>query len=213
MEDTDVYTDIPPEALFDDLSVFNLVFPLNNFTKFRWLKQHRLVQKKILVADVQDIQIRESRTMVALRTSGQFDSFFKRDSVYRLSPRLVDFNITKTLSTLVEIDLQTPPSADYAVMPPFLQLFAQTRSFAKQRSEWESVSEAFLRAEVQIQSLFKEVADLGSQAAAALLLKPSQRRALRRILGYRLSVIWGPPGMALRIVVQETHLRLKLCYH
>lgn len=213
MEDTDFYTDIPPEALFDDLSVFNLVFPLNNFTKFRWLKQHRLVQTKILVADVQDIQIRESRTMVALRTSGQFDSFFKRDSVYRLSPRLVDFNITKTLSTLVEIDLQTPPSADYAVMPPFLQLFAQTRSFAKQRSEWESVSEAFLRAEVQIQSLFKEVADLGSQAAAALLLKPSQRRALRRILGYRLSVIWGPPGMSLRIAVQGTHLRLKLWYH
>jgi hypothetical protein len=35
---------------------------------------------------------------------------------------------------------------------------------------------------------------LGNDIAGSLVLKASQHKATQRILGNRLSVIWGPPG-------------------
>ena len=193
-EDTEINSDLPVETLFDDLAVFNVFFPLSKFTRPRWQKQPRVVRENVFVADVQDIHISESRTLVTLRTSGDFDLRLKRYTIYRLSPRLVNFNVTKILSTLVELDLQTPSQADYVATPPFLQLFAHTGTFAKESCEWESVFSALLKSEAQTQALYRNLVNLDNQAAASLLLKTSQRKALRRILRYRLSVIWGPPG-------------------
>lgn len=46
---------IPVEALFDDLGVSGLVFPLNRYTKSRWQSQHPIVRKELLLADIRDI--------------------------------------------------------------------------------------------------------------------------------------------------------------
>jgi hypothetical protein len=42
---------------------------------------------------------------------------------------------------------------------------------------------------------FKRAADLSSENAATLLLKPSQPHTACRILSGRLAVVWGLPGM------------------
>ncbi|KAH8115406.1 hypothetical protein DFH11DRAFT_1759716 [Phellopilus nigrolimitatus] len=191
-EDED--SDLPVEALFDDLAVFNLVFPLNRYTKARWDKQPIAVKKKVFIADVHDMVIRNFKTLVVLRTFGEFNLRLKSHARYRLSPRLVDFNVTKMLSTLVELDLQTPTHPGYMSMPPFLQLFSDPRAFSKLSSESPSIADEYDKAEGSIQSRFRELSGLGNEAATSLIFKPSQRRALKRILKHRLSVIWGPPG-------------------
>lgn len=193
-EDVDSDSELPIEALFVDLAVFNLVFPLNKNTRGRWNQQPPIVQQRLFVADISDMNIKNNETFVVLRTFGAYSLHLKPGARYRLSPRLVDFNVTKVLSTLVELDLQTPAHPGYMLKPPFLQLFSDPKAFAKFSGEPESVVERYWTREGQIQRMFRELSGLGSQAATSLLPKASQRNALRRILKYRLSVIWGPPG-------------------
>ncbi|KAI5119162.1 hypothetical protein M0805_008645 [Coniferiporia weirii] len=207
-EDDDSDVDIPVEALFDDLAVFNLVFPLNRYTMTRWTRQPAAVQKKVYVADVHDMVIREFRTLVVLRTFSAGGLHFKRSARYRLSPRLVDFNVTKVLGTLVELDLQTPAHPGYMSMPPFLQLFTDPRAFARLSSESDAVTEKYTKAEESISRTFRELSGLMGEAAAPLTLKPSQRTALKRLLKRRLSVIWGPPGTGKTYTISLSLLRL-----
>lgn len=193
-EDDDTDIELPVEALFDDLAVFNVLFPLNRFTRYKWMQQPDLVQQKLFVADIHDIVIRDFQTFVILRTYGHTELRLKKRMTYRLSPRLVDFNITKVLSTLVDLDFQTPSVPGYMSLPSFLQLFSDPRAFAKQASESFSVVQQLIEDEKVIHKRLYELSELTS-AAKLLLLEPSQRQAFRRVLKYRLSVIWGPPGM------------------
>ncbi|EJD07958.1 uncharacterized protein FOMMEDRAFT_73019 [Fomitiporia mediterranea MF3/22] len=193
-EDVDSDQELPIEALFDDLAVFNLMFPLNKYTRSRWSQQPLIVQQRLFVADVNNMVIRNNRTFVVLRTFGDFNLRLRSNARYRLSPRLVDFNVTKVLSTLVELDLQTPSHPGYMQKPPFLQLFSDSKAFAKFLSESDSIAERYWAEEKRIQRWFRELSGLGQEAANSLLFKPSQEHALHRILKYRLSVIWGPPG-------------------
>ena len=195
--------DIPIEALFDDLAVYNAMFPLNRFTKAKWTKQPRVIQERLLVADVTDITIRNDITLVVIRTYGSPSLQLKKNARYRLSPRLVDFNVEKMLSTLVELDIQTPAHPGYMLMPPFLQLITDPRGFAKLQAD-DTMTEYFLKAEDAIHRTFRELINLGNDVASALQLKPSQRHALRRILQHRLAVIWGPPGMCCVLRVSQS---------
>lgn len=191
-EDTDA-AEVPVESLFDDLAVFNLVFPLNRFLRHRWDSQVRTVRERLFVADVHEINVRKLRTYVVLKTFGDINLRLRLGATYRLSPRFVDFNITKTLSTLLEMDLKTPNHPGYMTMHPFLQLFSDPRAFARLSSS-EVERKIFLDASAKIHRTLKELSNLDHEEAQNLLLKKSQEQCLRHILKYRLAVIWGPPG-------------------
>lgn len=192
-EDDDANLDLPVEALFDDLAVFNTLFTLNNFTRNKWALQPERVRKELFVADVYDIVIRDFQTFVVLRTYGSADLRLKKRTIYRLSPRLVDFNITKVLSTLVDIDFQVPSYPGYMILPSFVQLFSDPTAFAKLASDPFSVVQESIEYEKVIHKRIYELSEL-APSAKILLLQPSQRQAFKRILKYRLSIIWGPPG-------------------
>ena len=192
--------DIPAEALFDDLDVSDLVFPLNWFTKPNWLRQSPRVQQEILLADVRNISTDKGghETLIVLRTWGTSNMQFTEGTMYRLSSRLVDFNTTKILSALFEQDLcwdaqiedlyyDDEPTAHRNV--PFLKLILDPNSFGSMHMARE-----YVKIENGIQKLFRDLKDLNNEIAGSLVLKASQHRATQRILSNRLSVIWGPPG-------------------
>jgi hypothetical protein len=176
--------DIPVEALYDDLSVAGLIFPLNRNTKAKWDAQNTVVRQKLLVADLRDIAVDGQRTKVTVQTWGGWNVRLVAGHHYRLSPRLVDFNTTKILSTLLELDIAATADADV----PFLQLIVNPRSFGDD-PEFVETGKEFVRVENNIQSTFRQLKGLGAAggAAGALVLKPSQHRAVQRILSSRRS--------------------------
>lgn len=205
---------IPVEALFDDLAVSGLIFPLNRWTKLNWGRQHPRVQSELAVADIRNVYTDQQgqATMVALRIWGNWGTTFTPGSIYRLSPRLVDFNTSKILSALFEIDLRWESEGllygdeeeDGHHSVPFLQLIMSPDSFGKVHD-----SKKFVKTEGDIQKFFRNLKDLGNNVAGSLVLKPSQHRAAQRILSNRLSVVWGPPGTLLRSIMRKpTFIRL-----
>ena len=186
-------SNLPVEALFDDLSVSGLVFPLNKYTKGKWDNQHPTVQQTLLVADLHDIISKGQETQISLRTWGGQDVRITVGSRYRLSPRLVDFNMTKVLSTILELDLRCDPGINGGARRegvPFLQLILDPHTFGRKGENSAEV----MKIAASVQHLFREQHSLGSEAAGALVLKASQLKAANRILTSRLAVIWGPPG-------------------
>ncbi|KAJ6497569.1 hypothetical protein C8R45DRAFT_822435 [Mycena sanguinolenta] len=190
--------DIPVEALFDDLSVAGLIFPLNRNTKARWDSQNAVVRQKLLVADLRDIAVDGQRTKVMVQAWGGWGVKMVAGHHYRLSPRLIDFNTTKVLSTLLELDISATTIMDEEV--PFVQLILNPRSFGDD-PEFVEMCKDFVRVEGGIQRTFRQLKDLdaGGGAAGALVLMPSQQRAVQRILSNRLSVLWGPPVSLLNL--------------
>ncbi|KDR75650.1 hypothetical protein GALMADRAFT_248246 [Galerina marginata CBS 339.88] len=214
----DGFDNLPVEALFDDLGVSGFVFPLNRYTKASWAQQDPRVQRELFVADVRNVYLDQDRrhTMVALRTWGTGQLMFKRGLVYRLSPRYVDFNTTKVLSALFEIDLcwgaeneLFGPDDDeegelYAHhYVPFLQLIIEPHSLGT-----IPAAKMYIKTENTIQRLFRHLKDLGNVTAGSLVLKASQHKATQRILLNRLSVIWGPPGTGKTYTISLSLLRL-----
>ncbi|KAF9012543.1 hypothetical protein BDQ17DRAFT_1344125 [Cyathus striatus] len=201
--------DIPVEALFDDLAVSGLVFPLNRYTRIHWDKQHSRVKDKLLAADVGNVVITGSDTIVTVKVWGSWKTELEPGRCYRLSSRLVDFNTTKVLSSLFELDLQFSSNdgplneGNSHRWVPFLQLILDPKSLGNINR-----SQEYLKVESTIQRLFRQLSDLGSTPAASLLLKPSQHKATQRILSNRLSVIWGPPGTGKTHTVALSLMRL-----
>lgn len=188
---------IPVEALFDDLAVSGYVFPLNRYTKAYWEAQPSVVQEQLAVADIKDIKAIGRETIVTIRIWGTWKTQLQPGTHYRLSPRFVDFNTAKVLSSLFEIDLhyETEANVDEGWMTrdlaqvPYLQLILEPQMFGR-----APTPERSLKIEGDIQKLFKDLAELENASAGSLVLKPSQHKAVQRILTNRLSVIWGPPG-------------------
>lgn len=192
------YDSIPAEALFNDLGVSGLVFPLNGFTKSNWLRQNARVQQEVLLADVRNILTDKDgqKTLIVLRTWAEMQ--LEVGAVYRLSPRLVDFNTTKILSALFELDLCWGAQTEDLYYDeeqtvhhnvPFLQLILDPNSFGSIQ-----MAKEYVKTENGIQKLFRDLKSLNNGVAGSLVLKASQHRVTQRILSNRLSVIWGPPG-------------------
>ena len=121
----------------------------------------------------------EPVSQATVQTYGTYGNLFKAGSLYRVSPRLVDFNLARTLLNLVTLDFMEGTTTDV----PFVSLITDPQVFA--------VSPTFggkkaLDAEATINQRFNELASLGMSHAAALTLKSSQRRAARRVIGSRL---------------------------
>jgi len=189
MNDTDGPSDdVPIEALFDDLSVAGTVFPYVN----NWDDQHIAVRNKLWVADIRDIAIEGAKTKVVIRAWGQQGNKFIEGYNYRISPRLVDFNTSKSLAALFEMDLRCIGGGEVGPThydQPLLQMILHPGSFGSAKK-----SEALLKTEIKLQSLFRGLKGLGNEAAGYLVLKSSQHSVAQKILSNRLSVIWGPPG-------------------
>lgn len=178
--------ELPIEALYDDLSVSGLLFPLNKYTRAKWSTQNPLVQQKLLVADLRNVEIDGQRTRVVLQTWGGSDIRLIPGRHYRLSPRLVDFNITKVLSTLLELDMRFIDNQEDHLEVPFLQLILDPRSFGDD-PKFVHRGKEFVKVENTIQSMFRKLRELAGleHVAGSLVLKPSQHRAVQRILSSR----------------------------
>ena len=114
-----------------------------------------------------------------VQTYSTYGNLPKARGLYRLSPRLVDFNLTRTLLNLVTLDFMEDATSEV----PFVSLITNPQAFA--------ISLTFggkkaLDAEATINQRFNELASLGMSHAAALTLKSSQRRAARRVIDSRL---------------------------
>lgn len=204
VEDTRSEAEIPVEALFNDLAISGLVIPLNRWTKANWESQHQKVQENVLLTDIRNVYSANGRLVVSLRTWGTSTrQVLVPGRCYRLSQRLVDFNTTKVLSSLFEMDLLWESSGDDAEGEsvatdkdprgvPFLQLLMDPKSFGR-----VALANECLKIEEATQKLFRSLRNLDVGPAGILLLKPSQHRATQRLLSNRLAVIWGPPGRLL----------------
>ena len=191
---------LPLEALFDDLCVSGLVFPLNHNTYSRWEDGQATEVKEngLWIANIRDVNIRNGRSQVVIQTwSGSGDKKLLPGRTYRLSPRLVDFNTTKMLSTLVELDLQTTSTTTATTTttssithpPPFITLISGPKLIYGPRPAASSPIKVVLNIETSLHRLYTELHGLGNEDAGALVLKASQRRAIRRILSERLTVM------------------------
>jgi hypothetical protein len=182
---------LPVEALFDDLGVSGSYFPLAKYNQYKWQDQHPIVQAKLWVADIRDLVAQDGGMKVTLQTWGTMGLKFASGRRYRISPRLVDFNVGKVLATLVELDFRWDADGGRSSTDiPFLQLISDLQSFTSD----DAKSELYLKTEQDIQSRFRQLHTLGSESAGALVLKSSQRRAAKCMLHRRLSIVWGPPG-------------------
>ncbi|TEB37698.1 hypothetical protein FA13DRAFT_1621598 [Coprinellus micaceus] len=202
-EDVSSETEIPVEAMFDDLAVSGVVIPPNRSTKLHWDSQHHRVKENVLLADLRNISSVNGKLVVNVQTYGTpTNQILVHGRHYRLSPRLVDFNTTKVLSSLFELDLRWGDRErnTYGLLDrsielaghrgvPFLQLIMDPKSFGRVPEAKE-----LLVTEDNTQRVFRNLKNLDVAAAASLLLKSSQHRATQRLLANRLAVIWGPPG-------------------
>ncbi|KAJ3499450.1 hypothetical protein NLJ89_g10100 [Agrocybe chaxingu] len=205
---------LPAEALFDDLCVSGLVFPLNRCTKASWSQQDARVQQELCLADVRNVftDTAGRGIKVAMRTWSTSETPLQRGAVYRLSPRHVDFNTTKILSALFELDLCWESQSDLYDgdeddaphhFVPFLQLILDPNSLGK-----IPAAKQYVKTENEMQKLFRDLKGLGNDVAGSLVLKASQHHATQRILSNRLSVIWGPPGTGKTYTISLSLLRL-----
>ncbi|KAF6763028.1 hypothetical protein DFP72DRAFT_986801 [Ephemerocybe angulata] len=216
VEDLNSDTEIPLEAMFDDLAVSGLVIPLNRWTKPSWELQHPRVKENVLLADLRNVQSLNGKLVVSLRSWGTATrQVLVPGRHYRLSPRFIDFNTTKVLSSLFEMDLRWENKEDQEFGEsggegihdhrgvPFLQLVMEPRSFGRVPKAKES-----LTIEENTQRVFRSLKKLDVGPAGSLLLKPSQHRATQRLLANRLAVIWGPPGTGKTHTIALSILRL-----
>ncbi|PPQ97003.1 hypothetical protein CVT26_006447 [Gymnopilus dilepis] len=209
----DCSDDIPVEALLDDLALSSVVLPFNDYATGVWLQQHPRVRDHILLADVNKIHpnAEGQYPTVDLRISGtpQQTLELEKGGLYRLSPRLVDFNTAKVLSSLFELDLEWDvkgapehdDSVHYGI--PFLQLVMAPHSLAELPT-----SRQYMETGKTLQRLLCDLADFNDPAARSLVLKSSQHEACQHILSNRLSVIWGPPGKFIQILTTMTLILL-----
>jgi len=168
-------------------TVSSLVFPLNSWTKGKWDQQQPLIKQNCLVAKVAEIQVephvRDNMnpriSQAVVQTYGTYGTRLKKGSLYRISPRLVDFTFAHTLLNLVTLDFLQ----DTEVEVPFILLITNPKIFA--------ISPSFggkeaLDAEVMINQRLNELTGSGVSHADVLTLKSSQRKAARRMIGSRL---------------------------
>ena len=181
-----------------------MFFPLTRYTKAKWEEQHRIVKEDVFIANITEIRLgtsdpeaKKPRSQVVIQTFFTGKTL-QKGRLYRISPRLVDFNLNRVLQNLVTMDFQENISGE---RPPFVQLITGLHKFASSPSFCGNAEE---RKEKDIVRGLRELENLGSIHAKALVLKSSQHRAAMRMMLMRLSVIWGPPGMVLTYCVKYT---------
>jgi hypothetical protein len=175
--------------------VCGLFFPLSVYTESKWEAQPKIVKDEVFIANIADIRLgtrdseaKEPRSQAIMQTF-YTGKQLQEGALYRMSPRLIDFNLNRLLQNLVIMDFQDTISGEDV---PFIDLITNPRSFANSPSVCGQLEE---RREKEIVRGLNDLAKLGNEHARALVLKSSQHRAAKRMMSKRLSVIWGPPGL------------------
>src|SRR5579859_656864 len=168
----------PPEVLFEDLLYFNSVFPL---AKAKWDSQPDTILRNIALAH--PVSLDQSMATLQLYRSSKFK--LTPGDKFRLVPRLVDFNISKILRNILEVDV----SARSGPKPFLLRLLENPSEVGR-----TIIGEDTEREERRLNVLYRQLRDLGNTDANQLVFQPSQRRAMRSILKRQVTVVWGPPG-------------------
>ncbi|KDR72127.1 hypothetical protein GALMADRAFT_74428 [Galerina marginata CBS 339.88] len=193
----DTPMEIPPEILFDDVTFAGLVVPLNGYGMSKWEEQHPRVKRAISFARICHLETNgDGYTTLRLCLSGAAE--LVEGETYRLTPRLVDFNTRKTLSSLLDIDISWTTSLSDFGSPhrqvPFLQLVHDVESFGNAAAFKE-----YTQIGSNLQKIYEVPKYLKNDQAADLTLKTSQYNAAQHIFANRLSIVWGPPGIESRL--------------
>ncbi|PPQ76301.1 hypothetical protein CVT26_009729 [Gymnopilus dilepis] len=208
--------DFPTEALFDDSAIADANPQAHSTVLPGWAQQDPRVRENILLGHVTRTSTRRIEGVdtlsLTIRTWGK-NSLLSLGSTFRISPRLVDFNTPKILASLFETDIKwraleksegrTPTSYHHNL--PLLQLITNPTSL---ESPPTCDTETLLQTAQSIQRTMVAIAESGVSTADALVLKPSQLRAVDSVLRNRLSVIWGPPGTGKTHTIALSLLRL-----
>ncbi|KDR81136.1 hypothetical protein GALMADRAFT_60662 [Galerina marginata CBS 339.88] len=190
---TDQETDSPVEILFDDLVFSALVIPPNSYGISKWEEQHSRVKNAISLARIRGFQpSANGHGTVHLHVWGSTELVL--GGTYRLTPRLVDFNTRKTLSSLLDLDIRWATSQSTVDGPlhrniPYLQLIYDAQSFGK-----VAVSAQYRKFGHSLQKRYRALKQSVGEKTAGLILKTSQYNAAQHIFANRLSIVWGPPG-------------------
>ena len=172
-----------------------LFFPLNKYTKHKWEEQPNIVRNEVFIANIADMRLgvsdtdaKKPRSQAIIQTYYTGKSL-QKGTLYRISPRLVDFNLNRVLQNLVTMDFQDGVPGEEV---PFIELITNLHAFASSPSFCGDLEE---RRAKEIMRGLNELGKLGNTHAKALVLKHSQYRAAKRMMHNRLSVVWGPPGL------------------
>jgi len=174
-----VGTDGAPEILFDDLSFFNLVFPVR---RDKWSAQPDSVLENLAVAHPVSLDL--STVTLQLYRSSSFT--IAPGQKFRLLRRLVDFNTSKILRNFLEIDVSSRMEKNF-----FLRLLEDPNQVGQGAlpNRYENARE-----ESRLHGLYRELRDLGNSDAVQLVFQRSQRRVMQSILKRQVTIAWGPPG-------------------
>ncbi|KAJ3181160.1 hypothetical protein HDU87_001289 [Geranomyces variabilis] len=148
----------------------------------------------------------ENRIVVKVRGAR---GLLKPGREYVLSTRMVDFNSSKLVKTLLTIDLRMQDCRAAGIPPPFFaQLLCGDPAIDEPLAG--SVLDADNDTERRVQRFYREQYDLANRERRerALLFVGSQHTAFRRVLARRVSVVWGPPGHGKTHTLALTALRL-----
>ena len=185
-----------PELLFDDLSFFNSIIPIK---REKWAAQPESVLNNIALAHPLAIDTAEAKPIITLRLYRSAKFKLSLGDKFRLLRRFVDFNLPKILRNFLEVDLETRTS------PSFLLNLIENPSQVGGRVFPNSVQLA--KEETRMNSMYRQLRELGLSDAVQLVFQRSQHRAMQSILKRQATIIWGPPGTG------KTHtLALSLLY-
>ncbi|CCA67835.1 hypothetical protein PIIN_01659 [Serendipita indica DSM 11827] len=188
---------VPPEVHFDDLSLCSVVVRPNKFVRSRWDEQQPVVKQSITISNIVDVRMEKTPTEDGrshkLCSQAVLETYYTgnhltKGALYRISPRLVNFNFEKILLNLITMDFQHTVANNPV---PFIDLIDNPEAFAQSPTFCGELEE---RKEKEIVRGLNELAKLGVEHASSLILKASQHRAAKRMMMKRLSVVWGPPG-------------------
>ncbi|GAA94384.1 uncharacterized protein L969DRAFT_199954 [Mixia osmundae IAM 14324] len=181
---------------FPDLALSNARVPLTYGAAASWRSMSDEVRESVHFASIESVD----DTLVCLRTWSDPWKQPEKGSEYQVHLRLTDFSFRNILTRLMIIDISSTQS-----LHPFVSLVSDADAFAAEPSFGGSADE--LAREAQMSSLFTALKGLRPDIAR-VAFQPTQRRAFRRMLTNRLSVVFGPPGSGKTSTIALSLLRL-----
>jgi AAA domain len=171
------------EIVFDDLNFVNSFFPIR-MTK--WAEQPDIILNNLAVANPTNINATEINPTITMQLYRSSKFELKPGQQFRLLRRYIDFNTPKLLRNFLEID-----SASRTHKSLFLRLLENPNEVGQRAVLYEAENN---REEARLNTLYRQLRELGNTDAAQLVFQRSQRRVMQSILKRQVTIAWGPPG-------------------